>query len=467
MATPAEALERSAGTSRRRIGGVRWSIAVLLGAGIVINYFDRINLSIATKPLMAQFHLTPAEMGVVLSSFLWSYALLQIPIGTLLDRFGVTWLMRISTILWTIATFLTAIASGLGFLLFARVILGIAEAPAFPAASKATGYWFPLSERGRATSAFDAAAKFSNVIGLPLVAFAVTQWGWRGGFVFTGILSAFYALAFWIWYRDPNHHPKVSKEEYNYVRAGGAQDENVIPVQSGKALSFLLRQRKVWGLTLGFAAYGYSFYLLLTWLPGYLQTQMHLSVLSSGWYTAIPWAVATATDLIIGGWLVDKLIAQGHEPTRVRKTILVIGMVLGLAVIGAAFTNSVVVATFWISIALGGLAFAAPVGWSIPAIIAPDGTTGMVGSVMNFFNNLAGIAAPIVTGIIVGRTGSFALGFIIAGIVLALGILSYVFLLGDITQIARRVPGEAEIPPDHHDEPPLHRPAQGHEPSPA
>lgn len=142
----------------------------------------------------------------------------------------------------------------------------------------------------------------------------------------------------------------------------------------------------------------------------------------------------------------DKLIAQGHEPTRVRKTILVIGMILGLAVIGAAFTNSVIVATFWISIALGGLAFAAPVGWSIPAIIAPDGTTGMVGSIMNFFNNVAGIAAPIITGVIVGRTGSFALGFIIAGIVLALGILSYLFLLGDINQITRRVPGTEEAP---------------------
>ncbi len=447
MATHAQTRESAAGTQRGRIGNLRWGIAVLLGAGIVINYFDRINISIATKPLIAEFHLTPAEMGVVLSSFLWSYALLQIPVGTLLDRIGITWLMRVGTVLWTIATFLTAMASGLGFLLFARVILGIAEAPAFPGASKATGYWFPLSERGRATSAFDAAAKFSNVIGLPLVAFAVTQWGWRGGFVFTGILSALYAIAFWIWYRDPNRHRRLSREERDYIRAGGAQDETVTPVKSGKALGYLLRQRKVWGLTLGFTAYGYSFYLLLTWLPGYLQTQLHLSVLSSGWYTAIPWAVATATDLIIGGWLVDKLIAQGHEPTHVRKTVLVIGMVLGLAVIGAAFTNSVVVATFWISIALGGLAFAAPVGWSIPAIIAPDGTTGMVGSIMNFFNNVAGIAAPIITGIIVGRTGSFALGFIIAGIVLALGILSYVFLLGDITQITRHVPGAEEVTP--------------------
>ncbi len=447
MATPVEARGRATGVPRARTGGVRWGIAVLLGVGIVINYFDRINISIATKPLIAEFHLTPAVMGVVLSSFLWSYALLQIPVGAMLDRIGITWLMRLGTILWTIATFLTAIASGLGFLLFARVILGIAEAPAFPAASKATGYWFPLSERGRATSAFDAAAKFSNVIGLPLVALVVTQWGWRGGFVFTGILSALYALAFWIWYRDPTRHSQISRQEYNYIRAGGAQDEHVAPVQTGKALGFLLRQRKVWGLTLGFTAYGYSFYLLLTWLPGYLQTQLHLSVLSSGWFTAIPWAVATATDLIIGGWLVDKLIAQGHDPTRVRRTILVIGMVLGLAVIGAAFTNSVVVATFWISIALGGLAFAAPVGWSIPAIIAPEGTTGMVGSIMNFFNNVAGIAAPIITGIIVGRTGSFALGFIIAGIVLALGILSYVFLLGDITQIPRRVPGTAEVLP--------------------
>ncbi len=423
---------------RARVGNVRWGIAVLLGVGILINYFDRINISVATKPLESNFHLTAGEMGIILSSFLWSYALMQIPIGTLLDKIGIKWLMRAGTILWTLATLATAVVSGLGLFILARVVLGVAEAPAFPGASKATGYWFPLNERGLATSAFDGAAKLSNVIGVPIVALAVTQWGWQGGFWVTGILSALYAVAFWIWYRNPcedQRAGRLSESEYSYIVQGGAQHEDAVPVSATRSLGYVLRQRKVWGLTLGFAAYGYSFYLLLTWLPGYLETQLHMTVLKSGWYTIIPWIVATITDLLIGGWLVDRLIARGYNATRVRKTLLVIGMVLGLAVIGAAFTTDANVAIFWISIALGGLAFSAPIGWSIPALIAPEGTVGTVGSVMNFFNNVLGIAAPIVTGFIAGSTGSFAIGFIVAAVVLLIGILCYVFLLGDIEQI--------------------------------
>lgn len=426
--------------AHRPHGRVRWTIAILLFAGVVINYFDRVNLSVAAKPLESAYGLSAAQYGIILSSFLWSYALLQIPVGELLDRVGVKWLMRIGTILWSLATFLTAIVSGMGLIILARVILGAAEAPAFPGASKATGYWFPLSERGLATSSFDAAAKFSNVIGVPIVAWAVTVWGWRGGFWLTGVLSALFAVAWWLWYRDPHEKKNLTQEEYDYIREGGAQSEGAAAAAPFASLGFLLKQPKIWGMTIGFAAYGYSFYLLLTWLPGYLQKTYHMTVLASGWYTIIPWAVATVTDLVIGGWLVDRLIASGREPTRVRKTLIVIGMLMGLFVIGAAFTRNPNIAIFWITLALAGLAFAAPIGWSIPALVAPRGTVGVVGSIMNFFNNVMGILAPIVTGFIVAGTGSFAIGFIVAAVILAVGIICYVALLGTIEQI--HMPGE-------------------------
>lgn len=413
----------------------RWGIAVLLGVGIIINYFDRTNMSVATKPLMSTFHLSDGQMGILLSSFGWSYALLQIPIGTLLDKIGVKWLMRVGTILWSIATLMTAIVSGMGLIIVSRILLGAAEAPAFPGASKATGYWFPRQERGLATSAFDAAAKLSNVIGVPLVAWAVMTWSWRGGFVVTAILSLLYAIAYWVWYRDPKDDKKLSKEEYSYIVEGGAQETGEAPGGIMQNLKYVASQRKVWGLTIGFAAYGYSFYLFLTWLPGYLENQMHMSILKSGWYTVIPWIFATLTDLVIGGWLVDYLIKKGFNPTKVRKNLLVIGMILGLSVAGAAFTNNPNVAIVFISIALGGLAFSAPIGWSIPALIAPKGTVGTVSSIMNFFNNIMGILAPIITGFIAGSTGSFAIGFLVAAIVLLIGIFSYVFLLRDMEQI--------------------------------
>ena len=421
--------------TQTRVGNLRWGIALLLGIGILINYFDRVNISVATAPMIADFHMSKQEFGIVLSAFAWSYALLQIPVGAILDKIGIKWLNRVGTILWSLATFMTAAVSGLGLLILARVILGVAEAPAFPGASKATGYWFPLRERGLATSAFDAAAKFSNVIGVPIVALVVTQWGWRGGFIFTGILSALFAIAWWLLYNDPSRARRLRESERQYIVQGGAQREGEAATNPLNSLGYLLKQRKVWGLSLGFAAYGYSFYLLLTWLPGYLETQLHMSVLKSGLYTIIPWLVATVTDLVIGGWLVDYLISRGLNQNKVRKTLIVLGMVLGLAVAGAATTNNANLAIMWISIALGGLAFMAPISWSIPALIAPRGTVGSVGSIMNFLNNIMGIAAPIVTGFIAGGTGSFALGFLVAAIVLVIGILCYVFLLGRIEPI--------------------------------
>ncbi len=420
---------------RTRVGNWRWFIAILLGVGIVINYFDRVNISAAAKPLIQEYHLSNGDLGLILSSFLWSYALLQIPVGALLDKVGVKWLVRWGTILWSLATFMTAIVSGFGLIMLSRVILGVAEAPAFPGSSKATGYWFPVKERGLATSAFDAAAKFSNVIGLPLVAWAVTVWGWRAGFVMTGTLSLLYAAVFRIWYRNPRESKALSEQEYQYIKEGGAQDEDAVPANSLANLGYLLKQRKVWGLTLGFTAYNYSFYLFLLWLPPYLQTQLHMTVLRSGWYAIIPWIVATITDIVIGGWLVDHLIKRGHNATKVRQVLLTIGMLLGITVLGAAFTTDPNVAIFWISLALGGLAFAAPIGWSIPSLIAPKGSVGTVGSIMNFVSNVAGIIAPIVAGYVADATGSFALNFIIAGAILVLGIFCYLVLLGRIEQI--------------------------------
>ncbi|HKV58616.1 MAG TPA: MFS transporter, partial [Ktedonobacteraceae bacterium] len=207
-----------------------------------------------------------------------------------------------------------------------------------------------------------------------------------------------------------------------------------------------LRQPKVWGLALGFAAYNYSFYLFLSWLPGYLETQLHMSVLKSGFYTIIPWIVATITDILIGGLLVDMLVKRGRASSGVRRTLIVIGMLIGIAVIGAAFTTNANVAIIWISIALGGLAFSAPIAWSIPSIIAPQGTVGTVGSIMNFLGNISGIIAPILAGFIFDRTGSFLLNFLVAGGILVVGILCYLFLLGKIEQIEAPFAVKAGLP---------------------
>ena len=429
--------ESTSGTLGRPRGrNVRWGIAVLLGVGVLVNYFDRSNLSVAEGPLSAELGLSPGQMGILLSSFGWSYLVFQIPLGALLDRIGVKWLQRVATIVWGVATALTAVVSGMGLIILLRLVLGAAEAPSLVSASKATGYWFPVRERGRASAAFEDAAKLSNVIALPIIAGATQVWGWRAGFVVTAILTMLYSAAFWRWYRDPQDKQSLSPEEHDYILAGGAQRPGTAAGSVTGHLAFFLRQPKVWGLSLGFAAYNYSFYLFLTWLPGYLQHQMHMNVLKSGAYAVIPWIVATITDFVIAGWLVDRLINRGYDPTRVRKTTLIVSMAVGLAVLGAAFAHTPVVAIVWITIALGGLAAVSPICWSIPSLIAPQGTVGTVSAIMNCIGQIGAIVAPLVTGFTVGGTGSFAPAFIAAGIVLALGIISFAVVLGRIEPIA-------------------------------
>jgi sugar phosphate permease len=422
-------------TSTQGIPRRRWGIGALLGIGVLINYIDRIGLSVAAPQIKDMFHLTPVDLGLLFSAFAWSYSLLQIPVGMVLDRFGPTRVGRWGAFLWGVASLITAFSSGFAGIFLARVLLGVAEAPAFPVSSKATGYWFPRHERGLATAIFDAAAKFSNVIGVPLVAVTIVAFGWRWGFGLTATLSFLYFIAFYVLYRDPSADSRLSKAEYHYIKQGGAAPEGKSDAGAVHMLGYLLTKSKIWGLTIGFAAYGYTFYLFLTWLPGYLVESMHMSILKSAGFAAIPWGFATLTDLFVGGWLIDRLIAAGKDESTVRKSVLIVGMLFGLAVFGATQTTDPVWAIFWISIALGGLAAAAPVGWSLPSLIAPKGGAGTIGGIMNFANNLMGAAAPIVTGVIVGATNSFTNAFFVAGVILVVGIVCFAFVLGKIEPI--------------------------------
>jgi sugar phosphate permease len=423
------------GAMRRPSTNRRWWIGALLALGVLVNYFDRVNLTVASPLIQDDFHIGPAEMGILFSAFGWTYGFLQIPVGMLLDRFGVTRVMRWSTFSWGIASVITAFSTGMQTLFLSRMLLGVAETPGFPANSKATGYWFPRHERGLATALFDAAAKFSNVIAIPLVAFLMLHFGWRGGFVATAIISFVFFAIFWLFYRDPSADKNLSNEERAYIKAGGAAQEGEASANAVGMLGYLLRNRKVWGLSIGFAAYGYAFALFIFWLPNYLVSEMHMDILKSASFTTIPWIFATISDLLIGGWLIDHLIRKGHDESKVRKTIIVFGMLMGLAVVGAGLTADPYWAILWITISLSGLAAAAPAGWSIPALIAPKGGAATVGGIMNFLNSVTGIAAPIITGFIVGATQSFSRAFLLAGAMLAIGIVSYVFVLGRIEQI--------------------------------
>jgi sugar phosphate permease len=418
-----------------RIPRRRWGIALLLGFGILVSYFDRVNLSVSKGALHDAFGISPLLFGFLSSAYNWPYAALQIPCGLLLDRFGVRRVGVVSILIWIAASFAAAFSLGVKTLFGARILLGIGEAPSFPGTAKATGYWFPKDERSLATAMFDSMAKFSSAVGIPLLGLVLIHFGWRANFALTGAISVLYFALFFLFYRNPSHDTKLSATEREYIRRGGAQPEDPQRAAQGAPLRYLITRKKVIGLAIGYGSYNYVFYLLLTWLPAYLAEAHHLDLTKSFLYTSVPWLCATAGELLVGGWLTDSLIQRGWNATRVRQFFLVGGTSIGLCIFGVPYAHTAQAAVTWIAFALTGLSIAAPVGWSMPSLIAPRESVGTVGGIMNLSNQLSGIAAPIVTGFVVAATKTFHWAFLIAALYLTIGIACYIFLLGDIVPI--------------------------------
>lgn len=430
-AGPQIPMQQSSNVPRRR-----WRIALLLGLGVLVNYFDRVNLTVSGDSLIREFGISAGVLGLLLGAYNWTYAACQLPIGVVLDRFGVKLVGRVSILIWSAASFAASVAPGIGSLFGARFLLGIGEAPTFPANAKAVGAWFPSHERSFATSLFDSMAKFSSALGVPVLGVVLLHIGWRMTFALTGIISLLFGALFYFVYRDPEDDPELTSEERVYIQAGQTAGGAITstPVYT---LGDLLKQPKIIGFSLGFGSYNYVFYLLLSWLPSYLSHALHIDMLHSFLYTGLPWLVATVTDLLIGGILVDKLIQRGWNASRVRMTVLVLGTACGLGIVGAGWSHTPVQALTWITVSIAGLSAAAPVGWSIPSLIAPRAAVGKVGGILNFSNQLSGIAAPAITGFVFGSLHSFTGAFVIAGVYLVIGICGYLFLLRNLNPIEK------------------------------
>src|SRR5271163_772021 len=188
----------------------RWRIAFLLALGVLVNFFDRINLSVSRDALHESFGLSLVAFGYLSSAFSWTYALMQMPAGVLLDQLGVRRIGRISALLWSVSSFAAALSPGLGWFFGARLLLGVSESPTFPANAKALGYWFTRAERSLATAITDAAAKFSSAIGVPLIGLLLLHFGWRWSFASTGVISFLYFGLFYVIYTNPSEDRGLS-----------------------------------------------------------------------------------------------------------------------------------------------------------------------------------------------------------------------------------------------------------------
>lgn len=384
---------------------------------------DRVNLSVSHSSLVGAFGISDFTFGVLSAAYSWTYAACQLPAGVMLDRFGLRRVGMVSIVLWTLASIGSSLTPTLAGFFAARFLLGIGEASTFPGNAKAIGQWFPKEERSLATSLFDSAAKLASAVGVPVLGLVLLRVGWRWSFALTGAVSLVYLLLFALLYRDPRPEEFVAT----------LHEE---PAVRSASLGYLARNRKVIGLSIGFGAYNYVFYLLLTWLPQYLTAALGIDLMHSFLYTGVPWLVATFTDLLIGGWLVDWLIRRGHDASRVRRTVLIAGTACGLGILGAAHPHSAAGALAWISLSIGGLSAAAPVGWSVPALIAPPRSDARVGGIMNMVSQFSAIGAPIITGYLVQKRHSFSGPFLVAAVYLVVGLISYWVLMGRIEPIA-------------------------------
>jgi len=415
------------------MGNVRWVISVLLGVGIFISSIDRITVSLTADALAHDFGLNKAGFGLLIGSFSITYSLCQIPIGLILDRYGVQAVGRVTTFFAGAAFLCGGLAPNLPFLFISRGATGLAESSGFPRSAKAIGYWFPTHERGMATAIFETMVKSAHIVAVPFEALLVTGYGWRTAFVVNAILCFSYCILFFSLYHDPSKHPKLSRAEHESIVRGGAQPEGSGPsIKIGDRLKHFLRQPKVWGLTIGFASYGYGFGMLAAWLPTYLESTFRIPLMQAALYSTIPWISATACGFLIGGRFVDHLIVRGHSITKVRKGVMSAGLMLASAFIAAGLTHDLRTALFYLAIAMGGLALHGTVAWTIPGLIAPKGHLATIGGIMNTFMNLNAFLGQVLTGFIVNWTGSFSLALALAGTIPIIGIISYFTLLGKI-----------------------------------
>jgi MFS family permease len=395
----------------------QWGVLFLLLVSVWINYIDRGNLSVAAPLLGPELNLTPVQMGLLLSSFFWTYAGLQFLGGWLVDRYNVSLVYGLGYLVWSTATLLTAAADGFAMLLALRLLLGVGESVAYPAYSKILAGNFAEHQRGLANALVDVGTKAGPALGTLLGGLLMARFGWRAFFLGIGLLSLLWLIPWWSW--------------------APSERQLSMSAQKGPGMLQILSRREGWATFSGLFCFNYAFYFLLSWLPSYLVSERHFSMQMMAVFGALPFAV-TAVASLLCGWLSDCWILGGTTPTRVRKGLLVSGLVLCALLLPASAAAPRALAMVLLSIAFFGIGMVTSNIWAITQTLAGPAAAGQWTGLQNSIGNLGGVVAPIVTGWIVSRTGSFYLAFVAASMSLLLSALIYGMWLGPVAPLQWR-----------------------------
>ena len=411
-------------------------LAVLLALSIFINYIDRGNLSIAGLLIKNDLGLSYFQLGILFSSFFWTYAVFQIVSGWLVDRFAVNWVLALGILLWSAATVGTGLVRGFTLLLAMRLILGVGESVAYPSYSKIISRHFAESQRGRANSFICAGQASGPAVGTLLGGILIAHIGWRFSFIVFGLASLLWLLP-WLKYL---RKPMPQSEPDSTIDAA----ETLQASESAASVSIvqILQQRSAWGTFAGLFAYNYVWYFFITWLPTYLERERNFSVQAMSVVTSLAFFLL-AISALTSGWLSDKWIASGASPTRVRKTFTGAGPAIAASILLVGIVANHAAAMAILMLTCIGLGMCTSNLWAVTQTLAGPTTSGKWTGLQNFLGNLAGWIAPAIIGLIVQRTGSFFYVFVITSVVTLLGALSWTFIVGPVKPIQWRAQDRA------------------------
>jgi MFS family permease len=393
-----------AATASPRIRRVQRSSLALLVVCTALNYIDRSTLAVANPLIRRDLGLSIADMGLLLSAFLWAYAAFQLPAGALVDRFGPRRMLGLGVFVWSVAQALGGLVGGFWQFTGARIFLGLGESPQFSALVRVVRDWYNVRERGLPTGIALCGSKLGPAIAPPLLTILMLTFSWRWMFAIMGLVGVGVAVLWYAVYREPRE-VHLTSDEIAYLNEGEtAQVEERVTWADWK---HLFAYRATWGMVLGFFGEVYMGWLYQAWLPGYLELERHMSIPKTGWVASIPFACGVIGS-VGGGWVADRLAAMGVSPVNSVKYPAVVGL-MGMATF--TLVAALIPSTFWavvaISVALGFNGIAGGMCWALASVIAQRHCTASLGSIQNCGGYIGGALAPMITGFIVQDTGSF------------------------------------------------------------
>jgi MFS family permease len=388
----------------------------LLVLSIFLNYIDRSNLSLAAPIMQKEYGLSTRDIGVLSSAFFWTYALLQLfgIAGWFADRYPPGLVLAGGLFVWSAATVLTGVLSGIPSLFAARLLVGAGESVAYPCYSRIFASSIPSERRGIANALLDAASKLGPALGTLAGGALLATVGWRMFFIVLGVASLLWLIP---WFRF------ASITAAPIVAAGN------VP-----SIAEILSQRSAWGAFLGHFCGNYFWFFLLTWLPTYLVNERGFPMQRMVNVTTAAYLVIAAGTMC-AGWISDRWIAAGATPTRVRKTVVCCGLGFSTVILPVAIVRDSSVAMTLLLLAC--LSFGAYTSnhWAITQTLAGPLAAGRWTSLQNGVGNLSGIVAAWLTGLVVDRAHSFALPFAISAAIAVVGALLWGLVVKEVRQV--------------------------------